>query len=404
MFMDLKLSRENIWLVLLSFTLCTFAFSERLNSWGVILLGAFFLIDPKLFSKLKLRKFSFKLLPLLGFFSLYLVFFLFSDMKAAAGHALFSKFTFFLLPLIFFYENYFSPKNEKALLIIFSLALSCGFLYELSASLNAYYFSAETPSMMLALNRMNVSAAIMHPGYYSAYFMFGVIWHYFNKSQYRLFFIALFTVALVLLLSRIVLGLYAIFGVHIAINHIRKSSKPLATALMVGLLGIAIGALMYQIPMVGSRINETLTKFNNTSKSVDISSATDSRRITYAEEINLISKKPILGYGLGNSKPVLRAHLIETGYAELGKDMNNHNQYFKTWMELGIVGIVGIFFLLGFLFYYFRINKLKVAFWFTAMVSFGLLTDDLFEIQAGIVFFAIIWSLYLNQREEISYP
>ncbi len=352
--MNLKLSRENIWLLLICLTLCSFAFSERINSWGIIFLGSFFLIDKNLVQKIKSKGFNKKLLPPIGFFLLYLLFYLFSDMTGAADHALFSKFSFFLLPLIFFYENYFTKKNEKIILLAFSLALSLGFLYELHISLYTNYFTADHPSFSRAFNRMEVSKAIMHPGYYSNYFMFGIIWYYFNKSKYTIPFIALFTLALVLLLSRTILIFYFVFALFVAYQYTKNSARPLISGIVLLLIGIIACLGLYQIPTIKSRVVDTITKINNTSTKVDITSATDSRRITYAEEIKLVTAKPIIGYGLGNSTIVLREHLIKNGYVELGKEMNNHNQYFKTWMQLGILGFVSLVGLILFLFKYFR--------------------------------------------------
>ncbi len=402
--MGRKLNRESVWLLFICFTLGSFAFSERINSWGVILLGVFFLADRKLIQKIKKRHLEKKILVPVGFFLLYLIFYFFSDKTNTAEHALFSKFTFLLLPLIFYYENYFSKRNERVILYVFSIALSIGFLYELSISLYTNYFNSENPRLIVAFNRMEVSKAIMHPGYYSNYFMFGIIWHYFHGNKFRAAFIALFTFALILLLSRIVLIFYIIFIVYVAYQFVRQSAKPLVSIFYMLLTVLVGGFCLYQIPTIKSRVNETIFKINNTSKEVDISSATDSRRITYAEEIKLIYARPLLGYGLGNSTTTLRKHLYNEGYVKLSEGMNNHNQYFKIWMQLGVIGLVSLVFLLTFLLRYFKKEQLHVAFWFTIMVVIGLLTDDMLEIQAGIVFFVLIWSLYLTQKNAIENP
>lgn len=159
-----------------------------------------------------------------------------------------------------------------------------------------------------------------------------------------------------------------------------------------------IGAiLLYQSPLVGRRIRGTFSNINNTSHNIKISSATASRRIAYEEEIKLILQKPILGYGLGKADLTLKESLISSGYVALGQKMHTHSQYFNTWLQLGIIGILWLVSMLLFLASYFLKNKAQIAFWFTILVAINLMTDDMLEIQAGIVFFVLILSLYFTR-------
>jgi O-antigen ligase len=394
------LNRENCWLALVAFTLCTFAFSERLNSWGLILICVFTLLDPQLITKIKKAGPVNKLLPLLVFVLVYFVFFLFSNKDGNASHALVSKFGFVLFPLAFYLENYFNKKNEKSIILLFSMALSIGFLYQLISSLLDNYFFSEVPKFWYAINRMTVSDYMMHPGYYSAFLMFGVVWHFLNRSKWSLFFIPIFSLGIVILLSRIVLLFYIIFIAYLGIRFVFQSKNKVQSLLIVLLSGLILSFMLFQIPGIKARALKTINNFNNTSKDSDIASATSARRIAYEAEIKLILKKPLLGYGLGNAKQSLQHDLHKNGYIELAKEMNTHSQYFNTWLNTGIVGLLSLLFMLFFLFNYFRKRKMWTAMWLLLMVYFLLLTDDLLEIQANGVFFILLLSLYLNQREK----
>jgi O-antigen ligase len=397
--MKALITRENIWLLLVGFTLCSFAGSERINSWGIIALSAFPLADLNLGAKLKLTNWSKSIVPSLVFFGVYLFFFLFSEQDGDASHALVSKLSFLLLPLAFTVENYFSEKNERILLLFFSLALSVSLTYQISNSLIEHYFLAETPSLSRSFSRMNVSSYIMHPGYFSAYLLFGVIWHILKKNKFSLIFISIFTIGILILLSRIVILFYILFLIYCGIQYIRKSEKKIRSFSLIILATLVASFAIYQIPPVKNRIISTVKNINNTDKKISVGAATASRRITYEQELYLIEKKPIFGFGLGNATEELRNHLETMGFVALSEKMNTHNQYVNTWMNTGIFGFVALLIFLGSSFIKFRRQKREVAVWIVLMISFLLLTDDLLEIQANSVFFALTLSLYLTSRE-----
>ncbi len=400
--MNLLAKREHIWISLVCFTLCSFAFSERINSWGLVLLAIFTLIDSKLITKIKTASWSSKLWPMLAFFFVYLIFFLFSDKGNTASHSLVSKLSFLIFPIIFYFENYFTKKNEKIILMAFSIALSIGVTYMLTRSLMDNYFFADQPRLAAAFGRMQVSSYIMHPGYYSAFLMFSIIWQFFNRSTYSSFFIALFTFGILVLLSRIVILFYFIFLLYIAWCFIKNSKNKIQSLGILFLLGIGLAALLYQLPPLKRRIHLTISNMNNTDKDKGIASATASRRIAYEQELKLVTARPIIGYGLGNATKTLRQHLQKKGYQELGKEMNTHCQYVNTWMQTGIVGLSTLLFLLFYNFRYFKKEKSLTALWLVLMISVCLLTDDLLEIQANGVFFALLLSLYLTRVKTIS--
>ena len=403
--MKLWLSRQNIWFIIIGFTLCSFAFSERINSWGIIALCLFFLADRNLITKIK-KPFSWrKVVPLIILFVVYLCFFIFSEKDAEASHALVSKLSLVLLPVLLSYESYFDKKNETRLVLLFSFVLLLGAFYGLGMSfLENFNIGAKSSGWPLVLNRMNVSKAVMHPGYYSNYFMFVIIWHFYNKTKFQYFFIALFTLVLLLLLSRIVILFYILFVGMALLRIIKKAKKPFIMLPLVFAAVFICAFLLYQIPTVQNRIKDTITGLQSTDKEVDYSSATASRTVAYQAEINLIKEKPILGYGLGNAVNILQEELRNTGYHKLAEKMHIHNQYFHTWLQTGIVGIMALLFMIVILIQFFYKEKVWVAFWFTILVALYLLTDDMLEIQAGIVFFASIWALYLFQKKEITTP
>ncbi len=397
-----SLTRETLWTAIVTFTLCSFAFSERMNSIGIVLLAAHWLLDKNIYHKFKSIFSKKNTWPLFAFFGIYLVFYLFSDFDTSASHSIESKLTFLLLPLFLSTENYFQ-KNQKLIFQIFLISLSLSFIYALGNSYYVIIMVLKKTSFWLVLNRMHISMAIMHPGYYSNFFMLGIIYLIFNRVKGQYFFLSLCSIAVILLMSRIVLIFYVIFILTITLNYLRNTSQKLIKSFGLLLIGIMLGLIIYQVPTVQARIKESINNLNNASKDTKISSATATRRIAYEQEWELIKNKPLIGYGLGQANKTLRQRLKNTGYLELSKQMSTHNQYFSQWISMGLIGFIALILLLIFLFYYFRKNNLKTAWWFTLLVTLYLATDDMLDIQAGVVFFVLVWCLYLfKEKERIS--
>ena len=266
-----------------------------------------------------------------------------------------------------------------------------------SSSLMDHYFFARTPSLAYALSRMAVSSYIMHPGYYSAFLMFAIVWHAFHKERFRILFNIVMTLGVLVLISRIIVLFYVLFIVFLAFRHIKLANNRLIKGTQILLLVAVCVFTLYQIPHVQVRIKNTIKNINNVEKDRDLSSSTASRRIAYEQEVYLLMQRPVLGYGLGNVTETLRNRLLEEGYSKLGGEMKAHCQYMTTWMETGLLGFVWLVLLLVLLYRQFRNEKKYAAASLVLLMSICLLTDDLLEIQANGVFFILVLNLYLNQ-------
>ena len=75
--------------------------------------------------------------------------------------------------------------------------------------------------------------------------------------------------------------------------------------------------------------------------------------------------------------------------------MHTHNQILHTWLENGIVGLVLLLAIVGISLKIHYKQRQALPFWFAILVLVNISTDDMFEIQAGIVFFVVFLTLYL---------
>ena len=261
---------------------------------------------------------------------------------------------------------------------------------------------------------MSLSEANMHAGYYSNYFTLAALglledfrlhkW----KTEFRFIKIALlafFLVVIFILASKtalILIVLYALFGVYKLSELIQSRITRIAigvTLSMLLIVGLAI------IPTVQYRIQETIKNLNTPNQEINFSNSSGSRKVAWHFTGQLISKKWVQGYGTGDANALLLHELETHHYDDLVKhNMHTHNQILHTWLENGIVGLCLLLAIVGIsLIIHFK-QRQALPFWFAMLVLVNISTDDMFEIQAGIVFFILFLSLnlYTSRRQEFT--
>jgi len=110
--------------------------------------------------------------------------------------------------------------------------------------------------------------------------------------------------------------------------------------------------------------------------------------------IHVIQRHPLIGVGTGDAEDSLLAEYATMKLEALyHKKLNSHNQFATTTLQLGLIGfvsLVGFFFILffqGFLWKQFTLIG------FVAIVGINCLFESMLNAQAGIVFFALFYSL-----------
>lgn len=303
-----------------------------------------------------------------------------------------TKLCLFILPILFSTESYLDKKSITWIASAFILSCLLSFIYSLGYAI--YHFHAY--GMSSIFTRMNISAAIMHPGYYANYFALAglfIITDYFATVRIwprwiHIICSIFFLIVLILLSSKTVFLWLVCLCVYIlwkSFDFIKNIPLRIAGSTFALLCLLILGA---QLPPVKKRIQE-----NKTEKSVHVENpqykySTEARMAAYPLAWQLIEKNPIIGYGTGSANPLLLHAFAEKKYEDLLQNkMHTHQQIMHTWIDTGIVGIclligLGIYWIIAFI----RHQQI-IGIWLSILCLFNLLTDDMFEIQAGIVFF-----------------
>jgi O-antigen ligase len=400
-----NIDRSSVWLFLVTITACSFTWSERMSSIGIVLLVLHWLLDNQLLQKIKSIQLDAVLISFISFFLIHLVALSWSDYPQEASHTIEVKLSFLILPFLFSTENYLHLKSKKQLFMTFCLSCLVSFLYCLLSSI--YHFHSF--GIASIFNRMNIADAVMHPGYYSNYFVLGILFCTFEwlkntnrsfKSIYVLL-IILFGLILTLLASKTALIFIFIFAIYIfwrSSNFIKNYLLRISFFVGVCLL---FGILFSILPPIKNRIIETYQQSNVEIKQPDFSNSTISRRAAWNLEWQLIKENPMVGYGTGSANSLLLEKFKEKKYASLIKNnMHTHNQFLHTWIDLGLAGIIILIgCLVGCMIQFWK-QKEEIGVWFSGLVFINILTDDMLEIQAGIVFFIFFLLILTYQNKK----
>jgi O-antigen ligase len=252
----------------------------------------------------------------------------------------------------------------------------------------------------------------MHPGYLSNYIVFAFVFVCLKltrnvKKALRLNLIlitigVIFLFALFVFISKTALLFLGFFIVYLLWKLSSYIQNTIVRIVVVFCLLLSIGLVSYTIPSVKYRFNETKINIHKQKPSeVMFWHSTSARVAAWNLEWDLIKQKPIVGYGTGAANPLLLSSFKQKGYTDLVKyNMHTHNQVFHTWLDLGLLGIVLLFVLLFYVAYLFAVKqKNEIGFWMILLTLVNISTDDMLEIQAGVVFFVFFITLFLYKNK-----
>lgn len=405
--------RPMAWYAAVGLTALSFTWSERWSTIGIVLMIALWLADPGWWSKVNLffqSPFTTNkrlMLVMVLFFLYHIVGLLWSNEPGQGWQSVEVKLSFFLLPLLFATEDGPDRKQMNILGICFSASLVCSFSYSFFSS----YMAFHAKGWDYVLSRMNISAAIMHPGYYSNYFALALVWSVLLLKDGQLsstgrkvlhsFFVVFMLLALLLLISKTAILFIATFFtwlLWLLAGQFQQGLKRWGIFLFF-LAGLVI--LSSLLPSIRNRIQETSTQFKPVDQSISIENSTGSRRVAWKLEAELIRENGIAGYGTGEANARLSEQLIQHGYLRLAADhMHTHNQVMHTWIDLGLPGLLLLMAFLLFAFHESLRQGHTLAGWLVVLIAWNLVTDDMLEIQAGTVFFIFFLGLFLFRRQE----
>lgn len=168
----------------------------------------------------------------------------------------------------------------------------------------------------------------------------------------------------------------------------------IAVSLTISLLALA------GILTINSFKNRYVTELKNDLTNVAMSNeALEPRLKRWEFVMELIRQKPVMGYGSGTERRVLKDIYFENRfYNSFLHGLNAHNQYLSNWLKTGIWGLAILLASLvyGLLWAWKKKDVLFASFMlYCCIVSFS---ENIFDVSKGIFFYAIFYSLFIFSR------
>ncbi|MEJ4087311.1 O-antigen ligase family protein [Galbibacter orientalis] len=306
----------------------------------------------------------------------------------------------FIFPLLFMYIKESSLVRKKI-----SNALLIGILITFLVNLlRALYNSLDIKGGVLVFNTSIVGnhsfyesfshggnhfiggefSYLLHPSYLSLYILIVLILFFSSIAaikKNKLIFIILI-VYLFLLASRA--SLVILFFLFL-INLIVKWKG--VTLINKIILSFSMLFLLVLNPRIGNSF-ERLYRFSEL-ENYNYTTSEQSRILIILTSLDLISKAPVFGYGIGDADYELFIKYVESNYlTNIEFKYNAHNQFLQTSLQIGIVGLFFLIFPFFLIYIYSQgdITKLSIL----LVLILTLLFESMLVRYNGIIFFAII--------------
>jgi len=246
----------------------------------------------------------------------------------------------------------------------------------------------------------------IHPSYYGMYLITALAYIYFSDGvKYKILnviFSIIIIVSIIFLNSRIILFLFFVLHLISLVSFFQKRINSIFKTLMASTI---VFVLLLGVLFVTTKstyafqriVKETLWELTyKVDDNYNSSGKGDSRLARWHAALNLIIKKPLLGYGVLSESNELLYEYKRLGMKSAAEnEYNAHNQYLGFTLEGGIFSFLALLCFLFFNLYISLKSRDLVFFFFVISVSSICFIENYLIRNAGVVFVAFFSSMFL---------
>ena len=344
-------------------------------------------------------------LTLISFYVLGLVAMLYSPDIPEAINVATRQLAILIFPVLFAFSNLRVEQYKMNLISIFGFSCTTTILYlYLDALHTIAYFNLPVSSLFrLIFMNHNFSIPIgIHATYLSADTAFSLIAFLYiilKNRQSKLQWV--YIIASVILFAGLIqLSSRSVFIAFLIIINVAfpfllfRGRKRILFFLTASLISISLFILINNVASFRTRYISELKA--DLTDNVKIIENTEPRLARWNVIIALIKKSPVIGYGSGSEKKILKAKYFENGlYNSFLNEFNAHSEYLSILIKTGIAGL--------FLFLYILYFGFAAAIRFNDIVFLGFMiiittvsvSENILDLNKGIFFYAFFFSLLL---------
>jgi O-antigen ligase len=396
-------TRSNIQFFILSILVISFPWSSKFSSFPIIALMLWYVLDKSIIQKLKTAMLNKEAWLFYMVFIWYAIWTICSGPNADVGGTMERKILFLLFPIIFSSENYIGTKRlHYLLMLLFASCVVGALVCEIFAFYNYY-----KTGMIFYFIYENLSTTIFwHAGHMSNYYCLVIIWwscvylklipRMSNPSILQIIGFVFIVIFIIQLTSKTIMLFLILFLPWLLFIYIKQiKTKKQIILLVVGLSLLSGGFYIFNQKMMPGRFSVG-KEISQLDTSVLYRNSVGSRYMAMYESFQKVKPVWYKGFGTGEANNKLMEQLVAKKYSDLIKwKMHTHNQYMHTWLDIGLFGTLYIIALFLYALFIFFKRKNYLGSWFVVLILINLLTDDMLEIQAGLVFFLFWVSILL---------
>ena len=244
-----------------------------------------------------------------------------------------------------------------------------------------------------------------HSGYLTMFVNFAIVLVVFlTKANLHLFkwwhlllitlLVVFFNLMVVLLSSKMgIITLIVIYLLMAFIFFFKQPSPKLGIFPLAMLASVFLFLLLSPQTMERVETSTAAVKNIETTQS-DVEESTGERILVWKSGWDVIKNHPFFGVGTGDVKDALLEEYASKNikYAH-SRRLNAHSQYLQTYLSVGLIGFLVLVAMLAWPGILALRRKDYIYFFFILLFSMNILTESMFENQAGIVFYAFFNAL-----------
>ena len=314
-----------------------------------------------------------------------------------------------LFPVLFALNGFDANKYRDRLFSFFVITCTATMIYLYAdALITIQYFHLPASSLFtLAFMNHNFSLPIeMHATYLSMYVAFSIIVLIFRITNKKwdsinwLHLCCLFVLILGLLqLSSRSVFIALLLIINIVFPIMVFTGKQRTRFIFVSLL--LSGLALYAIFNINSfRIRYVSELRKDLTQKSDLIEVNESRIARWKATLELIRGSPLIGYGLGSEKKLLKDKYFEKKlFTSFLNEFNSHSEYLSFLLKNGILGLLLFIYVLytGFRISYRQKDMLFLS--FMLLVSIVAVSENILDLNKGIFFYSFFFSLFLIRKE-----
>ena len=368
---------------------------------GILVLCSLFTLDYK---KSKKTGLIFVLL-LSGLFILNAISLFYSTNFQFGIKTVETQISLFLLPVLIYFDRdfYYTEQSKIKALFVYAafasiIALIGIFLYngKLTEIIN---FNRQYD--IYSVLRYHKISAGQHPSYISLGYLFAIIiiWQGLKATSNKTYFAAKVVLIVILLAFIFFLNSRAVFiaaffvVIYFAIKYMTEHR------LIYKLIIIAVLVIGFVFLIKNTRFKKV---FQNLSNATNIEQV-DLRFSLWRNATIAWKDKPIFGYGIGDSKEAIATiHKQRSIEEAVEYNLNAHNQFLETSIQIGLLGLVIILMVFAIPLYQSIKKKQELTFLFFLICFVCFFFESMLQRLTGVVFFAYWYSFLtiIDQRSD----